>query len=66
MTRNGKIARLPGLNRDLALLQKTLQQVSRQKRDSEQALDERIEREEEAEKKRLVAPAHRLAGPRSS
>jgi len=51
-----KLRLLRGLNRDLALLQKTLQQVSRQKRDAEQALDERIKREEEEEKKELVAP----------
>jgi hypothetical protein len=51
-----KLRLLRGLNRDIAMLQKTMQQASQQKRAFEQALDEADRRELEDEKKRQVAP----------
>jgi uncharacterized protein YukE len=51
-----KLCLLRGLNRDIALLQKTMQQAGQQKRQFEQALEETDRRELEEEKKRQVAP----------
>jgi hypothetical protein len=51
-----KLRLLRRLNQDIALLQKTMQQASRQQRDSEHALEEREQRELEKEKESIVAP----------
>jgi hypothetical protein len=51
-----KVRLLRGLNRDIALLQKTMQQASRHRIELERVREEREERELEKEKERLVAP----------
>jgi hypothetical protein len=51
-----KLRLLRGLNRDIALLQRTMHQASRQKREFEQALEESKRREIEEVKRETVAP----------
>jgi len=51
-----KVRLLRGLNRDLAMLQKTLIQSNRQKREQEKAQDEEDRLELEMEKERVLAP----------
>jgi hypothetical protein len=47
---------LRGLNRDIALLQKTMYQADKQKREFEKAIDDEEKRDLEEEKKRETAP----------
>jgi hypothetical protein len=47
---------LRGLNRDIALLQKTMYQADKQKREHEKAIDDEEKRDLEEEKKRETAP----------
>jgi hypothetical protein len=51
-----KVRVLRGLNRDIAILQKTMQQADRQKRELEQAAEDREKKIEEQVKKEAVAP----------
>jgi hypothetical protein len=51
-----KLRLLRGLNRDIALLQKTMQQASRQNREFDQALEDREKRQREEAKQEALAP----------
>jgi hypothetical protein len=51
-----KLRLLRGLNRDIALLQKTLSQSNRQEREQEDARNEQDRRENELDKDRMLAP----------
>jgi hypothetical protein len=59
-----KVRVLRGLNRDIAVLQKTMQQADRQKRDLEQAAEDREKKIEKQVKEEAVAPIWAMAESR--